>query len=83
MTHTKEGFHLTGCDGKLDYHQHPLGSYSLYSDYYWYEIGDGICIGNTKVLYYCFPKGSEDVVSKTRIATEELYKLVVQEKKKK
>ena len=83
LTHTKEGFHLTGCDGKLDYHQHPLGSYSLYSDYYWYEIGDVICIGNTKVLYYCFPKGSEDVVSKTRIATEELYKLVVQEKRKK
>ena len=33
-----------------------------------------ICIGNTDALYYCFPKGS-DVVTKTRLATEELYKL--------
>lgn len=74
LKHTAEGFHLTGCDGKLDYRQKPSSSYSLYSDYYWYEIGDVICIGDSKVLYYCFPKVKGDIVAKTRLATEEMYK---------
>ena len=74
LTHDAEGFTLTGCDGQIHYTQPPLASYSLYADYYWYEIADVICIGNNDVLYYCFPKGG-DVVAKTRIATEELYKL--------
>lgn len=75
LHHDVEGFHLTGCDGKLDYFQKPSSSYSLYSDYYWYELGDMICIGNTEVLYYCFPTEGGDVVAKTRLAAEELYKL--------
>lgn len=75
LSHTVEGFHLTGCDGKLDYVQKPKASYSLYSDYNWYEIGDMICIGDMKTLYYCFPKNGEDVAAKCRIATEELFKL--------
>ena len=75
LVHTNEGFHLTGCDGKLDYKQKPLASYSLYSDYYWYELGDMICIGNTSALYYCFPKAEGDFVAKTRLAAEELYKI--------
>ncbi len=74
LTHNNEGFHLTGCDGKLEYTQGPLACYSVYSDYYWYEIGDVICIGNKDALYYCFPKEG-DVVAKTRMAAEELYKL--------
>ena len=75
LIHTREGFHLSGCEGKLDYRQKPSSSYSLYSDYFWYELGDMICIGNSKVLYYCFPTGQQDVVAKTRLAAEELYKL--------
>ena len=75
LIHNEEGFHLTGCDGKLDYTQNPLACYSLYSDYYWYEIADMICIGNKEVMYYCFPKNCGDVVAKTRLATEELYKM--------
>ena len=74
LTHDAEGFHLTGCEGELDYRQGPLANYGLYADYLWYEIGDVICIGNSDALYYCFPKGT-DVVAKTRIAAEELYKL--------
>lgn len=81
LVHSAEGFHLTGCDGKLDYVHHPLGSYSLNADYFFYEIGDVICIGTPKILYYCFPKGDEDVVAKTRLATEELYKILSAEKK--
>lgn len=77
LVHTKDGFHLTGCDGKLDYRQKPQNSYSLYADYYWYEIGDMICIGDSKVQYYCFPKDGADVVAKARLATEELYRMTV------
>ncbi len=75
LSHTTEGFHLTGCEGKLDYRQSPLASYGLYADYYWYEIGDMICIGDKDCLYYCFPKDGKDIVAKTRLAAEELYKL--------
>ena len=78
LTHNEEGFSLVGCDGKLNYSQKPKGSYSLYSDYYWYEIGDMICVGNNDVLYYCFPKTDEDVVAKTRLATEEMYKIATE-----
>jgi 1-acyl-sn-glycerol-3-phosphate acyltransferase len=74
LTHDLTGFHLTGCDGRLDYHQKPQSCYGLYADYYWYEVGDMICVGTNDVMYYCFPK-SGDVVAKTRMATEEMYKL--------
>ena len=74
LVHDLNGFTLTGCDGKLEYQQKPLNCYGLYADYYWYEIADVICIGNNERLYYCFPQGG-DVVAKTRMATEEMYKL--------
>ena len=76
LTHTAEGFHLTGCDGLLDYKHSPLASYGLYSDFFWYEIGDMICVGDEKIQYYCFPKNAGNVVAKTRMAAEELYKLL-------
>lgn len=78
LSHSEEGFRLTGCDGRLDYRQEPLASYSLYSDFYWYEIGDVISIGDGRAQYYCFPKESGDIVAKARLAAEELYKLVKQ-----
>ena len=74
LSHSKDGFRLTGCDGKLTYTQNPLASYGLYADYFWYELGDVICIGNKDALYYCFPQDNTPV-AKTRMATEELYKL--------
>ena len=81
LTHTKEGFHLTGCGGELDYSQKPLASYSLYADYYWYKLGDMICVGDKNILYYCFPRNCGDVVAKTRLAAEELYKITRAEKR--
>ncbi len=74
LIHNVDGFTLTGCDGKLNYNHSPIASYGLYSDYYWYERGDIICIGNSDCLYYCFPKCG-DVVAKTRLAAEEMYKI--------
>jgi len=75
LEHDATGFRLTGCDGQLEYSQKPQACYSLYADYYWYEIGDMICVGDNDKLFYCFPKDGGDVVAKTRLATEELYKL--------
>lgn len=76
LVHTKNGFELTGCDGKLHYVQSGKASYSLYADYFWYEIGDMICIGDNKTQYYCFPKDQKGaIVAKARLATEEIYKM--------
>ena len=74
LTHNLDGFHLTGADGKLDYLQSPTFSHTLYSDYYWYEIGDVIGIGDNEFSYFCFPK-TDVSVTKARLATEELYKM--------
>ncbi len=74
LHHDRDGFKLAGCEGKLSYSQGPKKCYSCYSDYFWYEIGDVICIGDTDRLYYCFPD-KKDLVAKTRIAVEEIYKL--------
>lgn len=74
LVHDNTGFHLSGCDGRLDYTQKPMAHYSLYADYYWYELGDVICVGDTEVHYFCFPP--KDVsVAKIRLVAEEMYKL--------
>lgn len=74
LKHDNNGFHLTSADGKLDYKQSPVFSHTLYSDYYWYEIGDVIGIGDNEFSYFCFPKENVSV-TKARLATEELYKI--------
>ncbi len=76
LHHSKEGFVLEGCDGRLSYRQPPLHSYTINSDFNFYEIGDVICIGNADRLFYCFPIVKSDVVAKTRLAAEELYKIM-------
>ena len=75
LTHDNTGFHLTGCDGKLDYTQKPQSCFGLYADYYWYEIADCICIGDNEVHYFLFPKDEAVSVAKLRLAVEEMYKL--------
>ena len=74
LTHNENGFHLTGGEGKLDYSQSAVFSHTIYSDYYWYEIGDVIGIGDNEFSYFCFPDESVSV-TKVRLAAEELYKL--------
>lgn len=82
LVHNENGFLLTGCDGKLRYEQKPLFSHCLNSDFYWYEIGDVIGIGNAEALYYCFPK-KKSVVTKARLAAEEMYLLAQDAKRQK
>ena len=74
LTHDLNGFRLTDSTGKLDYQQSAVASHTLYSDYYWYEIGDVIGIGDNEFSYFCFPKADVSV-TKARLATEELYKM--------
>lgn len=81
LIHDLNGFHLTGADGKLDYKQSAAASHTLYSDYYWYEIGDVIGIGNNEFSYFCFPDSSVSV-TKARLAAEELYKMKKPERRR-
>ena len=74
LVHDHTGFTLTGCDGRLHYHQPPQASYGLFADFYWYETGDIVSIGDMEVHYFCMPKGGEPV-AKMRLAAEEMYKL--------
>ncbi|MBR0131376.1 MAG: 1-acyl-sn-glycerol-3-phosphate acyltransferase [Firmicutes bacterium] len=79
LIHNNDGFKLLDAAGNVLYTQKPGANYGLYADYYWYEIGDMICIGDSDLLYYCFPKG-KSMVAKARIAAEEMYKLRAAEK---
>ncbi len=74
LKHDINGFSLTSDDGKLNYSQSPLASHTLNVDFYWYELGDVISIGDKNALYYCFTKKSVPV-AKARLATEEIYKI--------
>ena len=81
LIHGKDGFTLKGCDGKLEYTQNSVSLYSLNSDFYWYSIGDVIGLGNHTALYYCLPTDNKAVVTKARLATEEIFKDLRNEKK--
>jgi hypothetical protein len=74
LVHNAEGFTLTSDDGALTYKQSAVFSHTVYSDYYWYEIGDVVGIGNNEISYFCFPKSNASV-TKVRLAAEELYKM--------
>lgn len=75
LTHTKEGLHLVSDDGSIDYLHKPLASYTICSDFNFYEIGDVISFGDASCLYYCFPLSEGVSVAKVRMAAEEMYKL--------
>ena len=74
LLHGQDGFVLQSETGETLFTQKPLASHSVNADFNWYEIGDIICIGDRKRLFYCFPK-QKDVVTKIRLAAEELYKM--------
>ncbi len=71
----RSGITLRSCDGSFCYHQDPWSSYSLNVDFFWYEIGDVIGIGNKERLYYCFPMDSDAPVVRARFAAEEMYRM--------
>ncbi|MCQ2772994.1 MAG: hypothetical protein MJ238_06980 [Bacilli bacterium] len=61
--------------GNTVHEQKSLACYSLYSDFYWYEVGDIVSIGTQEIRHYIVPE-EKDVVAKLRLATEEIYKLL-------
>ncbi len=79
LRHSRDGFLLESDDRAISYEQKPTASYTVNSDFNWYELGDMISIGNNTHLFYCFPKTKEDIVAKMRLSAEELYKIVKQE----
>lgn len=82
LTHNTEGFHLVGCDGRLDYGQSSRSMYTCESALYWYQIKDVIGMGDKRALYFAMPKNRQELVNKTRLAVEEIFKLIKENKKK-
>lgn len=74
LIHDQNGITLTGEDGTEYFRQSPQASFSVNTDYFWYEKGDIIGFGDKDAMFFCFPP--KDVpVAKVRLAAEELYKL--------
>ena len=83
LSHNMEdGFHLTGCDGKIDYHQNSKSMYTCEAIPYWYEIDDAISMGNNRALYFAFPTEEKHVVGKVKLAVEEIYKILQEQKER-
>ena len=81
LTHNmEEGFHLTGCDGKIDYHQSSKSMYTCEATPYWYQIDDVIGMGDNDILYFAFPTEHREVVGKVKLAVEEIFKILVEQK---
>lgn len=78
LVHTKDGFILTDKNGEKIYEHKPMASYSICSDFNFYEVGDVIAIANPECIYYCFPKDQTVPVAKARLAAEEIYKIAKQ-----
>ena len=80
VSHNKEGLHLTGCDGKIDYSQNSKSMYTCEAAFHWYTLGDVIGMGNNRALYFAMPKEDIHVVGKVRLASEEIFKILEEEK---
>ncbi len=74
LVHNESGFTLNSDDNLINFNQPPLATHTANCDYYWYELGDVIAIGNEKILYYTFPINQKVPVYKVKLATEEIYK---------
>jgi hypothetical protein len=59
----------------LDYVHPSHASYTVNADYYFYEIGDMISMGDRRHLFYCFPKNTNAIVAKAKMAADELYSM--------
>ena len=80
VSHNKEGLHLTGCDGRIDYSQNSKSMYTCEAAFHWYTLGDVIGMGNNRALYFAMPKEDIHVVGKVRLASEEIFKILEEEK---
>ena len=84
VAHNLEGLHLTGCDGRIDYRQTSRSMYTVEAAFHWYTLGDVIGMGNNRALYFAMPKKEDaHVVGKCRLAAEEIYKVINEQKTQK
>ncbi len=84
LRHDANGFCLTDAAGRVLFEQKVRASHTLNADFYWYEIGDVIGLGDRHGLFYCFPEsvdGKRTPVAKVRLATEEMYRMATGEEK--
>ena len=81
VSHNLDGLHLVGCDGRLDYKQSSKSMYTVEAAFHWYTLGDVIGMGNNRALYFAMPKEDKHVVGKCRLATEEIFKTIEEQKK--
>jgi hypothetical protein len=80
VSHNKEGLRLVGCEGKIDYSQSSKSMYTCEAAFHWYSLGDVIGMGNNRALYFAMPKEDVHVVGKVRLASEEIFKILEEEK---
>ena len=81
VSHNLDGLHLVGCDGRLDYKQSSKSMYTVEAAFHWYTLGDVIGMGNSRALYFAMPKEDKHVVGKCRLAAEEIFKTIEEQKK--
>lgn len=74
LIHNGDGFVLKDAEGAVRYTQSQKKSHTINCDFFFYEIGDVVNIGDLENQYYCFPKDKSVSVYKIRLAAEELYK---------
>lgn len=80
VSHNFEGLHLTGCEGRIDYRQSSKSMYTCEAAFHWYQLGDVIGMGNNRALYFAMPKEDKHVVGKVRLASEEIFKIINEQK---
>ena len=74
------GFTLLDKNGNSVFTLPPASSHSLNVDFFWYELGDVISIGDKEKAFYCIPK-TPYPVAKARLIAEEQYKQIKLAKK--
>ena len=75
LTHTKDGFALSGANGKLSFKQSAKSSRGVYVAFNWRSFGDVIALSGSKATYYCFPEVEQSVIAKLRLAAREAHKI--------
>jgi ribosomal protein L37AE/L43A len=83
LVHDQNGFKLTGnFDGdEFLLEKEPLSMYSAHIEYdYLGKFGDCVDLSTLNDTYYLYPQNKKNVVTKIHFATEEIYKIVQNEK---
>ena len=83
LVHDQNGFKLTGnFDGEeFLLEKEPLSMYSAHIEYdYLGKFGDCVDLSTLNDTYYLYPQTKKNVVTKIHFATEEIYKIVQNEK---